>query len=125
MYYVCIYNIYIDIPKIYVKHVTEILFLLFIVIEREHVGTQTTLTREHESTQDKLEREHISTQGTLAHEHVSTEGTLSREYVSRKDTLAREQVSMQDMLAREHVIEVLNQKSKLIPIILSTSQMYH
>ena len=35
------------VPKISVKHVTENLFLLFVVIAREHVGTQGNLTREH------------------------------------------------------------------------------
>ena len=34
------------VPKIYVKHVTENLFLLFEFIARDHVGTQGTLVCE-------------------------------------------------------------------------------
>ena len=62
------------------KHVIENLYLSFVVIAREHVGTQSTqgtLTREHArheqmSTQDTLVREHVSTQGMFARTHVST-----------------------------------------------------
>ena len=46
------------------KHVIENLSLLFVVIAREHVGTQGTLVREHVDTQDTLACEHVSTQGT-------------------------------------------------------------
>ena len=54
------------------KHVIENLSSLFVIIAREHLGTQSaqdTLTREdarHER------REHVDTQDTLTREHVST-----------------------------------------------------
>ena len=56
------------------KHVIENLSLSFVVIAREHVGTQSrqgTLVREHVDKQDKLVREYIRSQDTLALEHVS------------------------------------------------------
>ena len=52
------------ITKMQRKHVIENLSLLFVVIAREHVGTQGTLVREHIDTQDTLACEHVSTQGT-------------------------------------------------------------
>ena len=67
-----------SLPKKTKKHAIENLFLLFIVIAREHVGTQ-------------------SMQGTLAGEHEKHArhvGTLSRKHVSAQRTLAREHVSM-------------------------------
>ena len=66
------------------KHVIENLFLSFVIIAREQVGTQNTqgmLAREHVDTQDTLARENASTQGTLVREHVSTQGTLTLEHV--------------------------------------------
>ena len=67
-----------SLPKKPKKHTIENLFLLFIVIGREHVGTQ-------------------SMQGTLAGEHAKHArhvGTLSRKHVSAQRTLAREHVTM-------------------------------
>ena len=55
------------------KHVIENLFLSFVIIAREQVGTQ--------NTQGMLARENASTQGTLVREHVSTQGTLTLEHV--------------------------------------------
>ena len=72
------------------KHVIENLFLLFVVISREQVGTQ--------STQDTLAREHakdarkVGTLTSKAHWHMSKQGTMAHEHVS---TLAREPVSTQ------------------------------
>ena len=54
------------------RHVIENLSSLFVIIAREHLGTQSTqgtLAREdarHER------REHVDTQDTLTREHVST-----------------------------------------------------
>ena len=61
------------------KHVIENLYLSFVVIAREQVGTQSTqgtLTREH------ARHEHMSTQDTLVREHVSTQGMFARTHVS-------------------------------------------
>ena len=55
------------------KYVTENLFLLFVVIACEHIGTQ--------STQGTFSREHVSTQNTLASEHVYMQGTLASEHI--------------------------------------------
>ena len=88
------------------------LFLLFVVIAPEHVGTQRTqgtLTHghakhaRHVSTQDTLARKHLSTQDTLAREYLNTQDTLPHEHVSTQSTLARGHVSTQGTLPREHV----------------------
>ena len=64
--------------KMYRKLIIENSFLLFVVISREYVGTETT--------QGTLTREHVSAQGTLALEHVSTQGTLAREHAKHVGT---------------------------------------
>ena len=73
--------------------------MLFVVIAREHVGTQSTqgtLAHEHAkharhvSTQDMLARKHVSMQKALAREHVGTQGTLDCKHVSTQGTLALE-----------------------------------
>ena len=61
------------------KHAIENLFLLFIVIAREHVGTQSmqgTLAGEH--------AKHARHVGTLSRKHVCAQGTLAREHVACK-----------------------------------------
>ena len=88
--------------------------MLFVVVAREQVDTQSTqdtLAREHAKhgrhehvdKQDTLACQQVSTQGTLAHEHVSTQGTLARQHVSTKVTLTGEYVGTEDTLASEHV----------------------
>ena len=87
------------------------LFLLFVFIALEHVGTQRTqgtLTHEHtkharhESTQDTLACEYLNTQGMLVRKGVSTQDTLPREHVSTQTTLARGHANTQGTLPREH-----------------------
>ena len=60
------------ITKIQGKHI-ENLFLLFVVIAREHVDTK--------STQGRLAREHVSTQDTLARK----ERNLADSYFRKRD----------------------------------------
>ena len=93
--------------------------MLFVVIVREHEGTQCTqgmLAHEHAkharhvSTQDTLALKHVSMREALAREHVGTQGTLDCKHVSTQGTLARkarQHVSTQGTLAREHARHVV------------------
>ena len=77
--------------------------MLFVVVAREQVDTQSTqdtLAREHAK---HGRHEHVDKQDTLACQQVSTQGTLARQHVSTQVTLTRKYVGTENTLASEHV----------------------